>query len=166
VTVPVSTPGAARGPALRVSRHPGAPIAVSPDTLGTLLYGGPAGDVPAPLLQPAAAHDAWHTDAPVQRGQHGRLRWARSAQWCWGAIDCDAWDDRRATPPDALADAAQSLYRELLDFLHTTDAPHLLRLWNYLPHINRVDGGLERYRHFNLGRQRALLARWARPAAR
>jgi enamine deaminase RidA (YjgF/YER057c/UK114 family) len=34
----------------------------------------------------------------------------------------------------------------------------LLRVWNYLPDINRDCGGTERYRQFNTARQEALLA--------
>jgi enamine deaminase RidA (YjgF/YER057c/UK114 family) len=35
--------------------------------------------------------------------------------------------------------------------------PYLLRLWNYMPHINTAEGGEERYRLFNTGRREALL---------
>jgi enamine deaminase RidA (YjgF/YER057c/UK114 family) len=36
--------------------------------------------------------------------------------------------------------------------------PHLLRVWNYLPAINRDEHGSERYRQFNCARQLALRA--------
>ncbi len=38
-----------------------------------------------------------------------------------------------------------------------TGCPHLLRLWNYFSDINEDSDGLERYRHFNVGRQQAFL---------
>src|SRR5256884_6481225 len=34
--------------------------------------------------------------------------------------------------------------------------PHLLRVWNYLPDINRDSHGTERYRQFNSARQQVL----------
>lgn len=144
------------GHALTLERHTGRTVP-SADTLGLLVYGGPGSDVPAPLLQPEPAYDVLRVDTPVRRGCSGRIRWAAAGPWLYGALDCDAWDGRRSVAAAALTDAAEAVYRELLAFLQTTGTPHLLRLWNYLPNINREDGGLERYRHFNVGRQRALL---------
>lgn len=163
-----------RDQALVFDRLPGLPA--GPDALAALTYGTPArGDghgaaclagVPTKLLVAdlPQAHDRWRVvgDTPVT-GQTGRIRWARAGHWLFGAIEDAAWDDRHPCPPDQLAEATASVYRELLDFLPSCGMPHFLRFWNYLPHINREDGGLERYRHFNLGRQRALLE--ARSAA-
>lgn len=144
------------GETLHLARHAGPPADAG--GLGTLVYGGPGSDVAARPLHPGPAHDRFDTGQPVHRGQTGRVRWARAGRWCWGAIDCALWDDVHRTPPERLGDAAEAVYRELFEFLQHTGTPHLQRLWNYLPHINRVDGLLERYRHFNLGRQRAMLA--------
>jgi hypothetical protein len=46
----------------------------------------------------------------------------------------------------------------------TPVAPHLQRVWNYLPQINGDGGGLERYRQFNLGPAAGF--RGCRPAVR
>jgi len=104
------------------------------------------------------ATDSWHVPGPVHTGQTGAIRWSHAGQWLWGMLEAPAWDDAHASDPVALADSAEALYRELLVFLRNSPTPHLQRVWNYLPHITRVDGGLERYRRFNLGRQKALLA--------
>ena len=40
--------------------------------------------------------------------------------------------------------------------LEETRHPHLIRVWNYLPEINREADGEERYRHFNAARQGAF----------
>ena len=40
--------------------------------------------------------------------------------------------------------------------LKETEHRHLIRIWNYLPEINREADGDERYRHFNSARQRAF----------
>ncbi len=40
--------------------------------------------------------------------------------------------------------------------LKSTQHQHLIRVWNYLPEINRETDGDERYRHFNTARQTAF----------
>ena len=56
---------------------------------------------------------------------------------------------------DALGAATYTAYRSLLDALQVAGYPHLLRIWNSIPGINDDDGGLERYRRFNLYRYKA-----------
>jgi enamine deaminase RidA (YjgF/YER057c/UK114 family) len=56
----------------------------------------------------------------------------------------------------ALHAATTRAYREICATLDAENFPHLLRVWNYLPHINRDSHGLERYRQFNSARQHAL----------
>jgi len=153
--------------ALTVDRSPGAPADAT--ALAALVYGlrperstdqvACAAGVPLTVLQSSLplAHDQFNVNSPVVHGQTGHIRWARAGQWLFGAIEARGWDDRHPCPPERLADETEALYRELLEFLPRSGMPHFLRLWNYLPHINREDGGLERYRHFNAGRQRALL---------
>jgi chorismate lyase/3-hydroxybenzoate synthase len=57
----------------------------------------------------------------------------------------------------ALADGADQFYDELLHLIDARGYPHLLRLWNVLEHINREEDGLERYRHFCVGRHAAFM---------
>jgi chorismate lyase/3-hydroxybenzoate synthase len=57
----------------------------------------------------------------------------------------------------ALADGTDRLYDELLRLIAGRGYPHLLRLWNILEHINRDEDGLERYRHFCVGRHAAFM---------
>ena len=49
----------------------------------------------------------------------------------------------------ALEQAAENLYRRLLQ---VCDGWHLHRIWNYVPQINSIQSGLERYQQFNIGR--------------
>ncbi len=49
-------------------------------------------------------------------------------------------------------------YREVFSALDSLGYRHLLRIWNYLPEINVHTLGIERYRQFNSGRRKALLA--------
>jgi chorismate lyase / 3-hydroxybenzoate synthase len=62
----------------------------------------------------------------------------------------------------ALAQATTQAYGEIFGVLNKTGHRHLIRVWNYLPEINREADGDERYRHFNSARQRAFRS-WGRP---
>ncbi len=129
-------------PPLQVRRGPAAPAQA---LLGMLDYA--AAGLPA-LAGPAA--DAWCAGAAVQSGRAGALHWADDGHWLFGAIDLP--EDGRGLP--ALAEVA---YGEVFDCLARHGRP-LVRVWNYLPHINDEAGGLERYRQFNIGRQQAFIA--------
>jgi chorismate lyase/3-hydroxybenzoate synthase len=56
----------------------------------------------------------------------------------------------------ALVRATEIAYREIFGVLKQTQHRHLIRIWNYLPEINREADGDERYRHFNSARQLAF----------
>jgi chorismate lyase/3-hydroxybenzoate synthase len=56
----------------------------------------------------------------------------------------------------ALLRATMNAYREIFEVLQQTEHRHLIRIWNYLPEINREADGDERYRHFNSARQLAF----------
>jgi len=56
----------------------------------------------------------------------------------------------------ALIRATETAYQEIFRVLEETEHRHLIRIWNYLPEINRDAGGDERYRLFNSARQLAF----------
>jgi chorismate lyase/3-hydroxybenzoate synthase len=56
----------------------------------------------------------------------------------------------------ALLRATEIAYQEIFGVLEETEHRYLIRVWNYLPEINREAGGDERYRHFNSARQLAF----------
>jgi chorismate lyase/3-hydroxybenzoate synthase len=56
----------------------------------------------------------------------------------------------------ALIRATELAYQEIFGVLKETEHHHLIRIWNYLPEINREAGGDERYRLFNSARQLAF----------
>ena len=56
----------------------------------------------------------------------------------------------------ALMRATELAYQEIFAALRETEHRHLIRIWNYLPEINRDAGGDERYRLFNAARQLAF----------
>jgi len=109
--------------------------------------------VQMPALSPNAAEiDAWLVDGPVRHGETSRVHWSTDGHWLFGAYD--------STESEALGDLdglVHDAYRAIFESLEAAGVPHLLRLWNYLPDINREQSGLERYRQFNQGRQQAFL---------
>ena len=88
----------------------------------------------------------------------GNFKVAQTTEHVFGVL---AFSD---TSSDALdiQTASYRAYQALLACCKDLGKPHLLRLWNYIPHINapesgEVGNGEERYRLFNTGRREALL---------
>lgn len=54
----------------------------------------------------------------------------------------------------------QASYEIYAAMLGEVRSANLVRVWNYVPEINRVEGGMERYRSFSVGRSRAFEDRW------
>ncbi|MEY8879363.1 MAG: hypothetical protein AB9M60_22830, partial [Leptothrix sp. (in: b-proteobacteria)] len=87
-----------------------------------------------------------------RRARTGSIEHASDGRWLHGQA--------RITCPgsgSALQQATRQLYADLFQVLRDHPGSQLLRLWNYLPHINAELDGLEVYRHFNIGRQQAFL---------
>jgi enamine deaminase RidA (YjgF/YER057c/UK114 family) len=79
----------------------------------------------------------------------GTFNVAQTAEHVFGVLTLDAQSD--------IQTASYSAYQALLASCKDLGKPYLLRLWNYMPHINAAQGGEERYRLFNTGRRQALL---------
>src|SRR5580658_1943199 len=56
----------------------------------------------------------------------------------------------------ALSQATMAAYARIFEVLERSEHQHLIRVWNYLPEINREADGDERYRRFNSARQAAF----------
>ncbi len=98
----------------------------------------------------AAPFEVWRTAGPIEQGRDGLVRWAASADYCFGAIEVAEADHAD------LASASEAAYRELARFTRTQRWPHLLRIWNYLAAINDGAGDDERYKHFCTGRSAGM----------
>ena len=151
---------AASSTALRFGRWPlaaidaGAPALLGGHLIGTGDAGAPDWPIlPCPLLSPAApAFDAWLADGEIRRGRHGSLHYATNDEWLYGWAEID-----ELGLEGGLQAASHRIYAELFEALDASRTPQLLRLWNYIADINRDGDSLERYRHFNVGRQQAFL---------
>jgi enamine deaminase RidA (YjgF/YER057c/UK114 family) len=115
-----------------------------------------------PLLGAAQAHcEVWRVTGghafPEPAGSSlGCVRYRCVDEFLFGAV---------TMPEEMIADHASAAelkaatlqaYRDIFAVLERTQHRHLLRVWNYLPEINRVADGDERYRHFNAARQAAF----------
>ncbi|KNZ32228.1 MAG: hypothetical protein AD742_13945 [Methylibium sp. NZG] len=115
--------------------------------------GSPVQPVYAELLTPTAPTlDAWFTPGHVTTSQHGCVHIVSDGHWLHGSARLDP-----AQSEGGLEHAAWRIYADVFAALAQHTSPHLLRLWNYVPGINDHGDGLEHYRHFNVGRQRAFL---------
>jgi enamine deaminase RidA (YjgF/YER057c/UK114 family) len=87
------------------------------------------------------------------------VRFRRSEEMLFGCITLAEADFAApAHAPSSLHAATAQAYAEICATLEAQRYPHLLRVWNYLPDINRDSQGTERYRQFNSARQCALQA--------
>jgi enamine deaminase RidA (YjgF/YER057c/UK114 family) len=89
-------------------------------------------------------------------GRAGRVHWCASDSLMYAHLAIDEASVRRGAGC-ALEPAAYEAYRELFALLDDSGYPHPVRFWNYLPRINVDEDGLERYRHFNVGRHAAFV---------
>jgi enamine deaminase RidA (YjgF/YER057c/UK114 family) len=86
--------------------------------------------------------------------RQGHIRYRYCDDLLFGSLTITEQDDQDEAR--ALLRATETAYREIFDVLNRTEHRHLIRIWNYLPEINREIGGDERYRLFNSARQLAF----------
>ncbi len=108
-------------------------------------------DLPVPVLagpreERLAAIPATASDVEVSLEKHGTFSILRHPTGLAGVCVCPADRD--------LELRAYECYRDLFDILRADQ--HAYRIWHYVPDINGSSGGLENYRHFNIGRRRAF----------
>ena len=145
------------------------------DVLGIASFSGPPASTPGAdgipvaevnmpvLLGTADVYEVWRSGLPAESGSRDRVRFRRSENLLFGCIavaECDiaCGPTAASTVPSALHTATEQAYREICATLDALGYPHLLRVWNYLPDINRDSQGSERYRQFNRARQDAFRA--------
>jgi chorismate lyase / 3-hydroxybenzoate synthase len=146
------------GPGLRL--HYAGPFAAgSGHVLGVVGYGGgrPAGladgvpfiQTPLAPLEGGPVYEIWEVDEPVRAVSVGPVEGACSGELAFGAV--------RIEPGLPVEEATERAYEALFAFMAQTGCDVPIRFWNYLSDILAEEDGLERYRHFNVGRHRAFL---------
>tara|TARA_R110000823_G_scaffold171736_9_gene304186 strand:- start:25039 stop:26058 length:1020 start_codon:yes stop_codon:yes gene_type:complete len=94
--------------------------------------------------------EVFYSDVPVATGIEHGVRWSRNKDMLIAALWMDACDSRD------LRQAGRDAYQRLLRFVIAEGYPQIIRMWNYLPDINRGEGDDEGYRQFCQGRQEAF----------
>jgi len=120
----------------------------------------------------AAAHgfaELWRVcgDGSVMRGrggQEGEIAWSADASLLFAHLSLEERDfaGNGCSPLEA---TSKSAYRAVFRLLQEKGYEHPIRFWNYLPRINADESGLERYRHFNVGRHAAFVEAQRPPEA-
>jgi chorismate lyase / 3-hydroxybenzoate synthase len=135
--------------------------ASQPSVLGLVLYDGnppkesglsayPMVCLDLPQFNEPVLAEVWTSTLPVRYHQVKGIQLAMNEEVLFGALRLEEDSER---PMDLLTYTA---YRCLLLQCRDLGYPHLLRAWNYFPHINRESNGLERYQRFCVGRYQAL----------
>ncbi len=101
-----------------------------------------------PLSAPGC-REVWRVPRVLDSGWDGGI----------GRVECEDYLFAHLLAEEDGSDLARltcDCYRSLLDLLRRRGFPFPLRMWSYLPDIHRQVGGLERYRGFCVGRERAF----------
>ncbi|MDB5809414.1 MAG: hypothetical protein JWN94_1536 [Betaproteobacteria bacterium] len=107
--------------------------------------------VDMPVFDNATLFEVWTSDRPVVRENSAGVAAARNADTLFGCVRLKL---------DCKLEAASYLaYSQIFDYIDRCGYPHLLRAWNYIPRINALDDGVERYVSFNVGRHDAFAAK-------
>lgn len=133
--------------------------------LATVTYGcaepaapiSPLGGVPLPVLSDAQiAHAVWKVGGSIKEGVKGRVRYRHNDHVLLGSLAADEAEFPGSPGMTSLRRLTQAAYAEIFGAIDDAGFPNLVRCWNYLPRINEEEQGLERYRHFNIGRKDAF----------
>jgi len=114
----------------------------------------PSACVGAASVRPGSVEalcEIWSSRSPVRSSVAGNIRLAIAGDSLFGVLAV-------SEDEGGLRSAAQRAYRDIFALLDASGFPHAVRFWNYLGRINEDEAGLERYRHFNLGRGAAFEA--------
>jgi chorismate lyase/3-hydroxybenzoate synthase len=135
--------------------------------LGSVSYGNhlakthPAsfGNVEMKVLSGGVAtHTVWYAQGKFITGQHGPVKYRYNDDLLFGFIALDESNFRESSDASALAKTSHAAYMAIFETIETNGFHNLVKCWNYIPCINLTEGGIERYMHFNIGRQGAFIA--------
>jgi len=102
------------------------------------------------VIGASPAVEVWRGARPVSCHRKGRISWSENGDVLFGHLLVEE------TAADGLGELIEAAYTEINAFLRASAYPYVLRYWHYIPSINRVDAGIERYRAFCVGRYSAL----------
>lgn len=159
LTVEYHRPGEGGGCALRDCRDVLGLVRLSANGSPGDAAGVPVVHVAAPTLgAEAGVFEVWRSAGALSCAADGRVRHRSNHAVLFGWVEVHEQEaPAQLGDATALEWATAIAYGEIFRCLEARGFPHLWRMWNYLPDINRETGGTERYRQFNAARQRAFL---------
>ncbi len=108
--------------------------------------------VKLPQFSQPRISEIWESSAPVRWEQIPGFRLGFTDETVFGCLEVQESFEA------VLEDVARSAYEQIFEYCAQSGFPHLLRMWNYFPHINSDQNGLECYKRFCLGRHQAFSA--------
>lgn len=117
------------------------------DAAGIAAWNGLA--IPLTVLAGSGAV-VWRGAQPTRAGTLGAVRYRSDGDWLVGTYEDAGAEAGR------IEQATVTAYRALFQAARAAGCPHVYRIWNYVPEINREIGGLEVYKSFCIGRQRVF----------
>lgn len=139
------------------------PAALDADSLGSVTYATSIEPmqnllVTMSCLDAKVAHENWYCSSPLRAGNAGALHYRYCDEVLFGYISLNETQFPTDAEHSALQRATRTAYQEIFALLDRLQFPQLWRVWNFIPQINTVEHGLERYRQFNIDRQIAFEA--------
>jgi chorismate lyase/3-hydroxybenzoate synthase len=134
-------------------------LAAGDDVLAVFEFGrsplesGDPRHVPVALdqLDSPARMEVWRARGPIKTGSWDGLRFAQGEELTMGHMALDL----RKT--GSMREASRQAYDILQSYLQQSPHQWPLKIWNYIPGINKGTGDEELYRQFCLGRAEAVL---------
>lgn len=105
--------------------------------------------VGTPALAGGDLLEVWRTNERPENGIFGEIQYRTTSTLVFGQLlmSSDSGDMESLT---------QAIYQQISQLQHEMSFDKMIRVWNYLPWINRYDDGLERYQSFCVGRHQAI----------
>lgn len=141
------------------------PPTLDADSLGTVTFSALSKPLRAmdliaatPCLHAEFAYETWRFESKMQTGSTGTLHYRYCDELLLGHISLDETQFPGDGERSALQRATAAAYQEIFTLLNQMQYAHLWRVWNFIPRINEIEHGLERYRQFNIDRQAVFAA--------
>lgn len=103
-----------------------------------------------PALGNQELDEVWLARDTLVSGQQGDIEFRKNNELLFGKI---CLDESKFASLEACSNHA---YTSILNFINKKEFPHLIRIWNFFPNINKETDSLERYQSFCVGRYDAL----------
>jgi len=103
-------------------------------------------NIPLSSLSDNDKCEIWLARDKLISGQEGDIKFRKNNKLLFGKI-CLTESDY-----DSFQTCSDYAYSSILNFISEKEFPHIIRIWNYYPNIEKIQDGLERYQAFCVGR--------------